>query len=121
MKEIACAAVLLALGFFIYSFSIFFTRLSMRDLTESIRRLRQCVEAFTDFEADTFSGKILADGSLRITFIKDLGQNLDGSEGHRGQQVCVTLPRNMWKAVSYPDGPHLVLGLQKDLEQEESE
>lgn len=39
--------------------------------------------------------------------------------GRRGQYVRVTLPRDMWKAFSHPDGPRIVLGLQKELEQED--
>lgn len=105
----------------IFGISTTFTRKGIQDLTESIKRLRQSVESFTDFKADSFSGKVLSDGCLEITFLKDLGQILDGKEsGRRGQYVRVTLPRDMWKAISHPDGPSIVLGLQKDLEQEES-
>ena len=121
MIELASAGALLAIGFVIFGLSTTFTRKGIQDLTESIKRLRQSVEFFTDFKADSFSGKVLSDGCLEITFLKDLGQILDGKEsGRRGQYVRVTLPRDMWKAISHPDGPRIMLGLQKDLEQEES-
>ena len=121
MIELASAGALLAIGFVIFGLSTTFTRKGIEDLTESIKRLRRSVESFTDFKADSFSGKVLSDGCLEITFLKDLGQILDGKEsGRRGQCVRVTLPRDMWIAISRPDGPRIVLGLQKDLEQEES-
>lgn len=121
MIELASAGALLAIGFVIFGLSTTFTRKGIQDLTESIKRLRQSVESFTDFKADSFSGRVLSDGCLEITFLKDLGQILDGKEsGRRGQYVRVTLPRDMWKAISHTDGPRIVLGLQKDLEQEES-
>ena len=121
MIELASAGALLAIGFVIFGLSTTFTRKGIQDLTESIKRLRQSVESFTDFKADSFSGRVLSDGCLEITFLKDLGPILDGKEsGRRGQYVRVTLPRDMWKAISHTDGPRIVLGLQKDLEQEES-
>lgn len=120
MIELASAGTLLATGFFIFGLSATFTRKGIQDLAESIKRLRLSVECFTDFKADSFSGKVLSDGCLEITFLKDLGQILDGKEsGRRGQYVRVTLPRDMWKAISHPDGPRIVLGLQKELEQED--
>lgn len=120
MIELASAGALLAIGFVIFGLSTTFTRKGIQDLTESIKRLRQSVESFTDFKADSFSGRVLSDGCLEITFLKDLGQILDGKEsGRRVQYVRVTLPRDMWKAISHTDGPRIVLGLQKDLEQED--
>lgn len=120
MIELASAGALLAIGFVIFGLSATFTRKGIQDLAESIKRLRLSVECFTDFKADSFSGKVLSDGCLEITFLKDLGQILDGKEsGRRGRYVRVTLPRDMWKAISHPDGPRIVLGLQKELEQED--
>lgn len=120
MIELVSAASLLAIGFVIFGLSTTFTRKGIQDLTESISRLRRSVDSFTNFEADFFSGKILSDGRLQLTFLKDLGQNLDGKDpGRRGQYVRIILPREMWKAISHPDGPRIVLGLQKDLEQED--
>lgn len=120
MIELASAVALLAIGFVIFGLSTTFTRKGIQDLTESIKRLRQSVESFTDFKADSFSGRVLSDGCLEITFLKDLGQILDGKEsGRRGQYVRIILPREMWKAISHPDGPRIMLGLQKDLEQED--
>lgn len=120
MIELASAVALLAIGFVIFGLSTTFTRKGIQDLTESIKRLRQSVESFTDFKVDSFSGRVLSDGCLEITFLKDLGQILDGKEsGRRGQYVRIILPREMWKAISHPDGPRIMLGLQKDLEQED--
>lgn len=120
MIEIVSAASLLAIGFVIFGVSTIFTRKSVRELTESIKWLRRSVDSFTNFEADSFSGKVLSDGRLEITFLKDLGQILDGKEsGRRGQYVRVTIPRSMWVSLSYVEGPRIVLGLQKDLEQED--
>lgn len=120
MKEFVFGAALIAVGVVIFWLATIFTQKEIRDLAESIKRIRLSVECFTDFKADSFSGKVLSDGCLEITFLKDLGQILDGKEsGRRGQYVRVTLPRDMWKAISYPDGPRIVLGLQKKLEQED--
>lgn len=120
MKEFVIGAALIAVGVVIFWLATIFTQKEVRDPTESIRLLRRSVESFTDFRADAFSGKILSGGCLEITFIKDLGQAVDGKEeGRRAQCVRVILPRDMWQAISHPDGPRLVLGIQKELKPED--
>ena len=120
MKEFVIGAALVAVGVVIFWLATIFTQKEVRDLTESIRRLRLSVESFTNFKADAFTGMVLPDGSLEVTFIKDLGPSLDGREDERRSQcVRVFLPRDMWQAISHPDGPRLVLGIQKELKPED--